>query len=248
MWFNLPEISGSDLRSRSTSWSILKLPRLDSFCYWFYKPQICFFNHCALDLKWIWWPLSVGLRLLEVVLPLPLCPLRFGLQGHPGNVHGVREGDQAGRMGVSSAFLSFRFWGKDTHPHNDVFLLVFVQFKPLEQLMGVFPAASGNFLPDTWRNLMSSPVGVCVCGWVSVSVSLSLTLNTSAAGFLHHWLLPRGFCDWSEWEEVRVARSVRGPQGLTSVCVCDSPAHHLRFFWKVLPFCRLWMSVGWERH
>ncbi|CAH3196326.1 unnamed protein product [Porites evermanni] len=30
-------------------------------------------------------------------------------------------------------------------------------FKPLEQLMGVFPAASGKFLPPTWRELMSHP-------------------------------------------------------------------------------------------
>lgn len=30
-------------------------------------------------------------------------------------------------------------------------------FKPLEQLMGVFPAASGNFIPPTWRDLMSNP-------------------------------------------------------------------------------------------
>jgi len=30
-------------------------------------------------------------------------------------------------------------------------------FKPLEQLMSVFPAASGQFLPPTWRELMTSP-------------------------------------------------------------------------------------------
>ncbi|XP_037305501.2 5'-3' exoribonuclease 2 isoform X1 [Pungitius pungitius] len=40
----------------------------------------------------------------------------------------------------------FTDFEKDTKP-----------FKPLEQLMGVFPAASGNFLPTTWRSLMSSP-------------------------------------------------------------------------------------------
>ncbi|XP_072217828.1 5'-3' exoribonuclease 2 isoform X2 [Leuresthes tenuis] len=44
---------------------------------------------------------------------------------------------------IKGMFTDFE---KDTKP-----------FKPLEQLMGVFPAASGNFLPETWRNLMSSP-------------------------------------------------------------------------------------------
>lgn len=42
------------------------------------------------------------------------------------------------------------------------FINFFFQFKPLEQLMGVFPAASGNFLPPTWRELMSHPVSI-VC-------------------------------------------------------------------------------------
>ena len=38
--------------------------------------------------------------------------------------------------------------------------LCLFQFKPLEQLMGVFPAASGKFLPPTWRELMSNPVSI----------------------------------------------------------------------------------------
>nr|XP_015803747.2 5'-3' exoribonuclease 2 [Nothobranchius furzeri] len=43
---------------------------------------------------------------------------------------------------INGMFTDFE---KDTKP-----------FKPLEQLMSVFPAASGNFLPLSWRNLMIS--------------------------------------------------------------------------------------------
>lgn len=75
--------------------------------------------------------------------------------------------------------------------------------------MGVFPAASGNFLPDTWRNLMSSPVSV-EARMTFASASVSVSLNTSAAGLIHHWLLPWGFCYWSQWKEVRVAGWVHG--------------------------------------
>ncbi|KAM6915509.1 5'-3' exoribonuclease 2 [Xenentodon cancila] len=44
--------------------------------------------------------------------------------------------------GIKDMFTDFE---KDTKP-----------FQPLEQLMGVFPAASGNFLPPSWRQLMMS--------------------------------------------------------------------------------------------
>lgn len=45
--------------------------------------------------------------------------------------------------------------------------------------MGVFPAASGNFLPETWRNLMSSPV----------SVPSRITLDTQTARLSHPTLV-----------------------------------------------------------
>ena len=35
-----------------------------------------------------------------------------------------------------------------------------LQFKPLEQLMGVFPAASKKHLPITWQTLMDDPVSI----------------------------------------------------------------------------------------
>jgi 5'-3' exonuclease len=38
--------------------------------------------------------------------------------------------------------------------------LVMLQFRPLEQLMGVFPAASSSHVPAPWANLMSDPVSV----------------------------------------------------------------------------------------
>ena len=50
-------------------------------------------------------------------------------------------------------------------------------FAPLEQLMGVFPASSGKFLPLSWRELMMRDVG-CVClSFFSFPPSLSLPLS-----------------------------------------------------------------------
>ena len=40
-------------------------------------------------------------------------------------------------------------------------------FRPLEQLMGVFPESSGKFLPPSWHHLMGDEVGVVrMMGWV----------------------------------------------------------------------------------
>ena len=36
--------------------------------------------------------------------------------------------------------------------------MFFLQFRPLEQLMGVFPAASRKHVPKPWAQLMTDPV------------------------------------------------------------------------------------------
>ena len=48
------------------------------------------------------------------------------------------------------------------------FVDVCFQFKPLEQLMGVFPAGSKQHVPPTWQDLMTDPVSIIlleVLGW-----------------------------------------------------------------------------------
>lgn len=37
---------------------------------------------------------------------------------------------------------------------------LYFQFRPLEQLMGVFPAASSKHVPEPWAKLMSDPVSI----------------------------------------------------------------------------------------
>ena len=46
--------------------------------------------------------------------------------------------------------------------HTHIHTRAHTQFRPLEQLMGVFPSASSDFLPLSWRDLMRQPVCACV--------------------------------------------------------------------------------------
>lgn len=44
--------------------------------------------------------------------------------------------------------------------------IVLLQFRPLEQLMGVFPAASSMHVPPPWAKLMNDPVSIIAITYV----------------------------------------------------------------------------------
>lgn len=133
--------------------------------------------------------------------------------------------------------------------------------------MGVFPAASGNFLPETWRSLMMSPVSVFTSfprlftsrSFFFFSLSLHLILNS----FSLLRILPSSTSTPTTSPSISTARNTPGRvshviqwPGVTlfsswfvrfhfeysyvSVCMCV-------FFLKAWPCYLLWMNVGWGR-
>lgn len=82
-----------------------------------------------------------------------------------------------------------------------VFSLLWFQFKPLEQLMGVFPAASGKFLPPTWRELMSHPVSGKSSFLIDFYISVFYwSIDCLVDMFVDVYYLNSIFIDWlNDW-------------------------------------------------
>lgn len=82
-----------------------------------------------------------------------------------------------------------------------VFSLLWFQFKPLEQLMGVFPAASGKFLPPTWRELMSHQVSGKSSFLIDFYISVFYwSIDCLVDMFVDVYYLNSIFIDWlNDW-------------------------------------------------
>lgn len=70
------------------------------------------------------------------------------------NIGGLSTKFEKGTKPVRRNYLPKKNWSKQL----TVIVVQMLQFNPLEQLMGVFPAASSSHVPKPWANLMSDPV------------------------------------------------------------------------------------------